>query len=92
MTPVLSRRAQVKQRYGVSRTWIYDTMKRGDCPRPVSLGSKCVRWRVADLKEWEASRPAADSDEAKVGRKAVKGARLMAMPTAGGFEHIPITY
>ena len=32
-------------------------MKCGDFPRPVSLGSKCVRWRVADFKEWEASRP-----------------------------------
>ena len=64
---VLLRRAQVEQRYGVSRTWIYDAMKRGDFPPSVSLGSSCVRWRVTDLKEWEASRPAADPDEAKVG-------------------------
>jgi len=84
----LLRRAQVEQWYGVSLAWIYDAMKRGDIPRPVSLGSKCVRWLVADVKEWEASRAAADSDEAKVGRKAVKGHRLMAMPTAGGLEGI----
>ena len=67
----------------MSLAWIYDAMKRGDIPRPVSLGSKCVRWLVADVKEWEASRAAADPDEAKVGNQAVKGARLMAMPTAG---------
>ena len=30
----------------------------GDFPEPLRLSSKCVRWRVADLLEWSASRQA----------------------------------
>lgn len=61
---VLLRRCEVEARYGVSRSWIYSAMDRGDFPRPIQIGPQAVRWRVSDLKEWEGSRPPADPTEA----------------------------
>ena len=60
---VMLRRGEVERRLGVSRSWIYAAMDRGEFPRPIKIGPQAVRWRIADLKQWEASRPEADPSE-----------------------------
>ena len=48
---------------GLARSALYAKMARGEFPRPIKIGPQAVRWRVADLKQWEASRPEADPSE-----------------------------
>ncbi len=50
---------EVCQRYALGRSTVYRMMDRGEFPRPVQLGPNRVGWRVEDLEEWLASRPAA---------------------------------
>ena len=61
--PELLRRSEVEARLGVSRSWIYSEMRAGRFPEPVRIGTRAVRWRVADLDEWAAGRPAAQGDQ-----------------------------
>ena len=61
--PELLRRTEVEARLGVSRSWIYSEMRAGRFPEPVRIGTRAVRWRVADLKEWEERRPVAHGDK-----------------------------
>ena len=61
--PVLVPRTAVEQRFGLSKSTIYKLMAAGTFPRPVKISPGCVRWRVADLEEWEATRPTADFSE-----------------------------
>ncbi|MBF0142699.1 MAG: AlpA family phage regulatory protein [Magnetococcales bacterium] len=39
----LLRRSEMEARTGLSKTSIYDAIKRGDFPAPVSLGVRAVR-------------------------------------------------
>lgn len=50
------RRKQVEARTGLSRSTIYDFIKAGTFPAPVSLGSRAVGWRSSDVEEWLESR------------------------------------
>jgi prophage regulatory protein len=43
---------QVKQRVGLGRTTIYEKIKAGDFPRPVSLGPQAVAWLSSEVEEW----------------------------------------
>lgn len=43
----------------VGRSTIYEWMRSGTFPSPVSLGSKAVAWRVEDVREWLEKRHAA---------------------------------
>jgi prophage regulatory protein len=43
---------QVKQRVGLGRTTIYEKIKVGDFPRPVSLGPQAVAWLSSEVEEW----------------------------------------
>lgn len=52
----LLRRPEVEARTGLSRSTIYDWMKRGDFPQPVKLGARLVAWRESDVTEWLESR------------------------------------
>ena len=61
--PEMLRRSEVEARLGVSRSWIYSEMRAGRFPEPVRIGTRAVRWRVADLDEWAAGRPAAQGDK-----------------------------
>ncbi len=61
-TRELLRREEVEARLAVSRSWIYSEMRAGRFPEPVKIGKRAVRWRVADLDEWAASRPLAHGD------------------------------
>lgn len=49
------RRREVEARTGLARSTIYDWMRAGRFPRPVSLGSRAVRWREQDIDQWIAA-------------------------------------
>ena len=48
----LLRRPEVEARTGLSRSTIYEWMKRGNFPQPVKLGDRLVAWRESDLAAW----------------------------------------
>lgn len=52
MAETLLRRPEVESRTGLSRSTIYDWMKRGDFPQPVKLGVRLVAWRESDVVAW----------------------------------------
>ena len=52
----LIRRHEVERLTGLSRSWIYELMKRGFFPNPVSLGVKSVAWLEIEIREWIADR------------------------------------
>lgn len=52
MADNLLRRPSVEARTGLSRSTIYDWMKRGDFPQPVKLGARLVAWRESDITAW----------------------------------------
>nr|WP_246035904.1 AlpA family transcriptional regulator [Aliishimia ponticola] len=52
----LIRRPEVEARTGLSRSTLYDWMKRGEFPQPVKLGARLVAWRESDVTEWLESR------------------------------------
>ena len=56
MTANLLRRPQVEARTGLSRSTLYEWMKRGEFPQPVKLGTRIVAWRESDITEWLDSR------------------------------------
>jgi prophage regulatory protein len=56
MTEKLLRRPDVELRTGLSRSTLYEWMKRGDFPQPVKLGARVVAWRESDLTAWLESR------------------------------------
>ena len=56
MTEKLIRRPEVEARTGLSRSTIYDWMKRGVFPQPVRLGTRLVAWRESDIAVWLESR------------------------------------
>lgn len=47
---------QVKTVCGMSRSWIYDAIKRKEFPAPISLGARAVAWESSAIAEWQASR------------------------------------
>lgn len=52
MTEKLLRRSDVESRIGLSRSTIYDWMKRGQFPQPVKLGERLVAWKESDIAAW----------------------------------------
>lgn len=56
MAEKLLRRPEVQARTGLSRSTIYDWVKRGEFPRPVKLGTRLVAWRESDISDWLESR------------------------------------
>jgi len=46
------RRKQVEARTGLSRSTIYDRIKAGTFPAPVSLGAKAVGWIESEIDAW----------------------------------------
>ena len=41
---------------GISRTTIWRMVKRGDFPKPISLGLRAKGWRWEDIEDWVRSR------------------------------------
>ena len=63
--PTILRRKKVEARVGLSRSTIYERIKAGTFPRPVSIGAKAVGWIESEIDEWliaqiEMSRKAAN--------------------------------
>lgn len=47
---------QVKEVTGMSRSWIYEAIRRGDFPAPISLGARAVAWDSAAIAAWQTTR------------------------------------
>ena len=52
MAECILRRPDVEARTGLSRSTIYDWMKRDEFPQPVALGARLVGWRESDIEAW----------------------------------------
>jgi prophage regulatory protein len=50
---------EVLNQIGMSRSSMYDAIKRGDFPAPIPLGGKSVAWLSTEIETWMASRVAA---------------------------------
>ena len=50
------RRPEVERVTGLSRSSIYEWMRRGEFPQPVALGARLVGWRQRDIAAWIAAR------------------------------------
>jgi len=50
--PTILRRKAVEAKTGLSRTTIYDMMRAGTFPIPISLGSNSVGWLEHEVTEW----------------------------------------
>lgn len=37
---------------GYGRSAIYERVREGTFPKPIRLGQRCTRWRVADVQAW----------------------------------------
>ena len=48
-------RKTVEQVSGLSRATIYKLMTESKFPRPVSYGTRAVRWKLSDLVVWQKS-------------------------------------
>jgi len=53
----------------VGSSTIYRWIEEGSFPRPRQLGANCVRWRAADIKAWQESRPTTDREAGAPSRK-----------------------
>ena len=52
-------RTEVEQRVGLTRSSIYDAMRKGNFPLPLKVGPKAVRWLASEIEAWVDSRPLA---------------------------------
>jgi prophage regulatory protein len=50
------RLAQVLQETGLSKSTVYDLVKRGDFPSAVRLADKAVGWIDTEVKAWQEDR------------------------------------
>ena len=46
------RRKQVEARTGLSRSTIYERIKAGTFPAPISIGAKAVGWIESEIDSW----------------------------------------
>lgn len=59
MTKAILRLPAVRALTGMSRSWIYDSVKKGTFPAPVALSARAVGWTEAAIAEWIDQRPLA---------------------------------
>jgi len=52
MDKTILRLPQVKARVGLGHTNIYNGIKAGTFPAPISLGARAVGWLSSDIDEW----------------------------------------
>jgi len=67
------RMTELSRIVGLSKTTIYDLIKKGDFPQPVRMTSKSVAWRVKDVTQWVDSLPTSsdlNADSFDAGRAA----------------------
>lgn len=58
----LMTRAEVEEAVGVSRSTIYELMRRDQFPRPLKIGPRNVRWVENEVAAWLQSRPRSNGD------------------------------
>ena len=58
-TPAYLRLADMRTRYRVSGSTIWNWCKTNGLPTPHKLGANTTVWKLADLLQWEASRTSA---------------------------------
>lgn len=66
--------SQISKRVGLGRSAVYQRIKIGIFPRPVSLGQHCVRWRSDEIAKWieaQSARPEANQASVQRAKKAV---------------------
>ena len=66
-TEYLIDRTEVEKRVGLTRSSIYDAMRKGNFPLPLKVGPKAVRWRTSDIEAWVESRPLATGRRVRQG-------------------------
>ncbi|MCP1375927.1 helix-turn-helix transcriptional regulator [Dyella lutea] len=59
VSPRLIRLPEVMRQTGLSRSTIYEAIKRGDFPKPVSLTSTARAWHSEEIDAWITERRAA---------------------------------
>lgn len=57
--PAYLRLADMRTRYRVSGSTIWNWCKTNGLPAPLKLGANTTVWKLADLLQWEASRTSA---------------------------------
>jgi len=53
----------VCERTALSRSTVYEKIRKGEFPPPVKLGERAVAWREADVVEWLNALPTARADQ-----------------------------
>lgn len=56
--PRIIKRREVEGRTGLPRSTMYDRIRRGDFPAPISLGARSVGWLEHEIDAWLADRVA----------------------------------
>jgi prophage regulatory protein len=53
---IFLRLKQVIAATGMSRSWLYDAIRRGVFPAPIQLGARAVAWDSLAVADWQAAR------------------------------------
>jgi prophage regulatory protein len=53
---VLLRQPAVLARIGLSKSTLWELVRRGQFPRPVRISSRAVAWRSSEVERWIAER------------------------------------
>lgn len=68
--PRLLRLALVEERTSLKKSSIYDRIRAGTFPAPVSLGGQAVAWVESQVNEWIKARPPVATGQARKSRPA----------------------
>ena len=52
MSEQIYRLDRIKEITGLSRSWIYLAMKKGEFPEPIKLGKRAIGWPSSVIEEW----------------------------------------
>lgn len=47
---------QVKAHTGMSRSWLYDAVRRGEFPAPIKISARAVAWDSVAIVGWQERR------------------------------------
>ena len=59
MQEIVLRKAAVLAMIGMRSTWLHETVKAGNFPKPIRLGSRAIGWRRSEIENWLKSREVA---------------------------------
>ena len=62
----LLRRPEVEHKTGLTRTAIYDAIRKGDFPESIPISSHSVAWLCSEIDEWINNRIAQRNNKARV--------------------------